>query len=300
VTLVQEVSISVPFGDQSNAMPSVCTGPTGTLVTMADAARNPANIYTNFTALWQLASFVATTIIRKGLNNAMTDWRNQLNFDPLPSLLSSRNESLNYFVRRDLLDEHLASVEVIWQTPEVRRILRRQLDEGGWKYPAGKKHIRSEDNYNQIETYRILGQLVEKHGLNRKHPATGKAAEYLFSHQTEEGDLARGILGNQYAPYYCAAMMELLIKAGYDADPRIEKGFQCLLAIRQDDGGWTIPFRTVGSKSGGRTGWTKILNAHTISPDLSKPSSHMVTGMVLRAFAAHGKYKRLCPPIIFD
>jgi hypothetical protein len=221
----------------------------------------------------------------------MTDWRNQLKSDPLPPLLSSKNESLTYFVRRDLLDEQLASVELLWQRPEVKRILRRQLDEGAWKYPGGKKHIRSEDNYNQIETYRILSELVDKHGLNRKHPAITKAAEYIFSHQTEEGDFARGILGNQYAPYYSAVMMELLIKAGYDADPRIEKGFRWLLAIRQKDGGWAIPLRTVGEKFAGPTGWTKILNSPTINPDLSRPSSHMVTGMVLRAFAAHSKYR---------
>jgi hypothetical protein len=227
-----------------------------------------------------------------GLNSAVTDWRNQLKFDPLPSLLSSKNESLLYFVRRDLLDEHLTSVEALWQTREVKRILNRQLDGGAWKYSGGRKYIRSEDNYNQIETYRILGQLVDKHDLNRRHRAIRQAGQYLFSHQTEEGDFARGILGNQYAPYYSAAMMELLIKAGYEADPRIERGFRWLLAIRQNDGGWAIPLRTVGAKFGGRTGWTKILNADTISPDLTKPFSHMVTGMVLRAFAAHSKYRK--------
>ena len=221
----------------------------------------------------------------------MTDWRNQLRFDPLPLLLSSENESLTYLVRRDLLDEQPGSVELLWQRPEVKRILRRQLDAGAWKYAGGNKHIRSQDDYNQIETYRVLGELVDKHGLNRKHPAIAQAAEYLFSHQTEEGDFARGILGNQYAPYYSAAMMELLIKAGYEADPRIERGFQWLLAIRQKDGGWAIPLRTVGEKFGGVTGWRKTLNSPTINPDSSKPFSHMVTGVVLRAFAAHSKYR---------
>jgi hypothetical protein len=222
----------------------------------------------------------------------LADWRKQLKFDPLPSLLSSENKSITHFVRRDLLGERLESAEVLWQTPEVRRLTVRQLENGAWKYPGGKEYIRSQDNYNQIETYRILAQLVEKHGLNKQHPAIGRAAEYLFSHQTEKGDFARGILGNQYAPYYSAAMMELLIKAGYEADPRIERGFRWLLSIRQNDGGWAIPLRTVGGKFGGLGGWTKVLDSPTINPDLSKPFSHMVTGMVLRAFAAHSKYRR--------
>ena len=221
----------------------------------------------------------------------MSDWRDQLKFDPLPPLLSSENRSLIHFARRDLLDEQSESSESLWQLPEVKRILNTQLNDGAWEYPAGKKHIRSQDNYNQIETFRILSQLVEKHGLNKRHSAIRAAAEYLFSHQTEKGDFARGILGNQYAPYYSAAIMELLIKTGYDTDPRIDRGFQWLLAVRQNDGGWAIPFRTVGAKFGGRTNWARILNADTISPDLSKPFSHMVTGMVLRAFAAHRKYR---------
>lgn len=220
------------------------------------------------------------------------DWREQLRFDPLPRLLSSANKSITFLVRRDLLDEKVGLGENLWQLPEAERILSRQLNDGAWKYAGGNERIRSEDNYNQIETYRILGQLVEKYVFNRRHPAIVRAADYFFSHQTKEGDFARGILGNQYAPYYSAAIMELLIKAGYGTDPRIKRGFQWLLAIRQNDGGWAIPFRTVGAKFGGKTNWKRILNADTIAPDLSKSFSHMVTGMVLRAFAAHSEYKR--------
>jgi hypothetical protein len=40
--------------------------------------------------------------------------------------------------------------------------------------------------------------------------------------------------------------MEILIKAGYDRDPRVTQGFRWLLAARQRDGGWAIPLRTVG------------------------------------------------------
>ena len=84
---------------------------------------------------------------------------------------------------------------------------------GAWQYPGGgiAGHRASED-YDQLETFRNLGILVEKYGFDRRHPAIQAAAEYLFSKQTTEGDL-RGIYGNQYSPNYSAAMMELLIKA---------------------------------------------------------------------------------------
>ena len=55
---------------------------------------------------------------------------------------------------------------------------------------------------------------------------------------------------HQYSTTYSPAIMELLIKAGYDNDPRILKGFDWLLSIRQDDGGWALPFRTMGKNLG--------------------------------------------------
>lgn len=145
--------------------------------------------------------------------------------------------------------------------------------------------MRSSEDYDQLETYRILGELVEKYGLNRDHPAIQSAADYLFSHQSEEGDF-RGIYGNQYTPNYSAAIMELLIKAGYGSDSRIEKGFHWLRSNRQQDGGWAIPLRTVGRKFDPKT-----LHVEPIHQDRSKPFSHLVTGVVLRAFAAHPDHR---------
>jgi hypothetical protein len=92
-------------------------------------------------------------------------------------------------------------------------------------------NIRSQQNYNQIETYRIIGELVEKYSFNKSNNALLKAADFLFRFQTQEGDF-RGIYGNQYSPNYSAAIMELLIKSGYENDPRIEKGFRWLLSSR--------------------------------------------------------------------
>jgi hypothetical protein len=77
----------------------------------------------------------------------------------------------------------------------------------------------------------------------------------------------------------------VLIKAGYADDPRIAKALAWLLAMRQSDGGWAIPVRTVGVP------FPEFVDVERhprpIAPHRSKPSSHLVTGMVLRAFAAH-------------
>ena len=175
----------------------------------------------------------------------------------------------------------------LWRIREVKGVLGRQMENGAWKYPAGgRRWIRSSEDYNQLETYRMLGVLVEKYGLNSESPAVARAAEFLLSHQTSEGDL-RGIYGSQYSPNYTAAIIELLIKAGYEGDPRIDKAFRWLLSIRQNDGGWAIPLRTL------RLNWAaKTMSSRTFQGDKSQPFSHLVTGVVLRAFAAHSMYRK--------
>ncbi|BDZ69913.1 prenyltransferase/squalene oxidase repeat-containing protein [Methanobacterium petrolearium] len=210
----------------------------------------------------------------------------KLKINPIPKLLSCDNPSIEYFTRRDILNEEVGSVKDLWKLPPVLKILRKQENNGSWEYPSKiRENLRSREDYDQFQTYKTLGILVEKYGLNGDHYKIQKAAEYLFNCQTPEGDF-RGIYGNQYATTYSPAIMELLIKAGYANDKRIKKGFQWLLSIRQEDGGWIIPFRTAGMN---------LKEALTVdepnSPDKTRPFSHLVTGMVLRAFAAHPKYR---------
>ena len=63
--------------------------------------------------------------------------------------------------------------------------------------------------------------------------------------------------------------------------------FEWLLSIRQKDGGWAIPFRTRNHK-------IDAIASHsaTLEPDKSRPFSHMVTGVVLRAFSVHQAYRQ--------
>jgi len=208
-----------------------------------------------------------------------------LRFEPLPALLESSDAAARFFTRRDLLDEAVESVSQLWRAADVARVLRRQMPSGGWRYPAPRAGLRSADNYDQLETFRILSILVEKHGLDRSHPAIRRASRYVLAHQSVAGDI-RGIYGNQYSPNYTAAFLELLTKAGLGSDPAVRRSFRWILSVRQDDGGWAIPFRTAGRNFDPST-----LRAATIQPVTGKPSSHLVTGVVLRALAANPQYR---------
>lgn len=215
----------------------------------------------------------------------MAAWDRALRADALSPLLESDNRAIAYFARRDLMARPVGGVESLWELPECKRILARQRDDGSWRYAGGDAGIRAQVYYDLLETYRIVGVLVEKHGLTRDHPAMERAARFLFSFQTAAGDF-RGIYGSQYTPNYSAAITELLIKAGYGSSPRIANSMRWLRAMRQDDGGWAIPLRTRG----------RLLDAvaladEIVEPDRSRPSAHLVTGIVVRALAAHDRYR---------
>ena len=214
-------------------------------------------------------------------------WLKLLNFDPMPALLASSDEALVFFARRDLLGEEPGSIQDLWRLPGALRILKWQLPNGSWPRPGVHKHPAI--NEGLIETRRQLRFLVEKFGFTRQHPQVEKAAAFIFSCQSEAGDL-RGILANQYATYYTGAILALLIQAGYTDVPRIEKSFLWLLSMRQNDGGWTIPLLT---HQFDRATQYRLTTEFTtpVEPDRSKPFSHHWTGMVLRAFAVHPVYR---------
>lgn len=216
----------------------------------------------------------------------MTDWRAALLYDPIPPLLASGDRPIVYFTHRDLLGQATDPVQTLWDLPQAQRIVRKQQLDGSWKYPGGRHSLRSATNYNQLETFRNLGYLVELYGFDNSSAVIGKAADFVFRFQTDAGDI-RGILGNQYTPYYTAGFLELLLKAGYTHDARIEQAFAWLQRMRQNDGGWALPLRTRRQKLD-----SMAMEIPTLEPDRAQPFSHLVTGVVLRAYAAHPRYRQ--------
>ncbi|MGD6807833.1 MAG: prenyltransferase/squalene oxidase repeat-containing protein, partial [Candidatus Bathyarchaeia archaeon] len=166
-----------------------------------------------------------------------------LKSSPIPTLLSCGGKAIEYFTRRDLLNEKVKPITHVWQLPEATRILRKQQSNGSWSH-SGKKTVTYPKNHHElVETWKNLRILVERYEFTKEHEAARKAAEYLFSFQTEDGDI-RGMLANQYATYYTGAMLAFFIKAGYAGDVRVEKGLDWLLQMRQNDGGWSVPILT--------------------------------------------------------
>jgi hypothetical protein len=221
----------------------------------------------------------------------MSSWLAALKYNPIQPLAQNRCRAVSFFANRDLLNLPAGRIEDIWNLTEVKKSLRAQRSDGSWG--SSKKANDSGTNYSLIETWKAFRFLIEQFQLTKKHDGVENASEYLFSCQSNEGDI-RGILANQYAPYYTGAILYLLIKAGYQDDSRVKKGLEWLLKMRQHDGGWVI-----GSPGLINRNWKevyKLTSEWTEEPardfDWSKPFSAAGTGMVLRAFSVHPLYKK--------
>ncbi len=219
--------------------------------------------------------------------NRLATFLDHLTINPIPSLLASRDPALVYHVRDELLGETVLPIESLWGLKPAVQIIERQSPEGFWPPQGPVLDSQSGCNYRLVETYRQLRLLVECYRFDCHQPALIQAAEYLFSCQTEEGDI-RGILGNQLMPYYHGAMLGLLVKAGYTQDPRLIRGLEWLLGIRQEDGGWLIPAQTVPPPEKTSAFWL----GQAYHAPREAPSSHIATGMALRAFTLHPLYRR--------
>jgi hypothetical protein len=235
------------------------------------AGETPALPVKNYTALGETIMFT------------------KFKYNPIKPLLASQNAAIVYFTERDLLERKAGSIETVWSLPEVQKIIKKQQANGSWK--SGRSIQGAGSKAALTETWRQLRFLIDQYELNKTHPAIQKAAEFVFSCQSGEGDF-RGVLANQYAPYYTGALLYLLIKAGYQDDPRIEKGMQWLLSMRQNDGGWVI-----GSPGMIDYKWKDVCaltSQWTLEPekkfDRTRPFSAAGTGMAIRAFAVHPRY----------
>jgi hypothetical protein len=215
----------------------------------------------------------------------MEVWTQILKYNPIEALKKIDDSLLQFHVEKYLLERDIGPPIQLWEHRKAQKILKNQLESGAWPDKRKKAHKNIPTNYQLLETYRYLGQLIEFFKFDKTHPAMEKAAEFVFKSQTDEGDF-RGIYGNQYSPNYSSAILELLCKLGFVEDKRILRSFEWLLSIEQDDGGWIIPMQMPHVKKKA----IELYHEEPLSPDKSLPFSHWVTGIVLRAFAQLPEY----------
>lgn len=207
-------------------------------------------------------------------------------------LLARGNLPILYWLKKDILEVPVEREYRNLQKYAVRiRILKTQRPDGGWSRRKYEGHPRWEKSYYIVDTLRNALRLYN-YGCSLEEEGIKKAVKFLFSAQTKEGDF-RGAYLNEYAPTYHALTLEILCLYGFDKDKRTQNGFRWIINNRQDDGGWVIPYRTIDKKElKSRYNFEAQLKLKPVKPDKSQPFSHLVTGMVLRAFAASPTWRK--------
>ena len=139
------------------------------------------------------------------------NWQKLLQYNTVSVLLAAENQAISHFTRHVLLGEKVEPVHTVWELPQPQKILKKQQEDGSWTRAGKNKDIYPPNHYALVETFKNFRTLVEEYAFTKHHPAIPKAAEFLFTFQTKEGDI-RGFIGNQYAPYYTGYVLSLLIK----------------------------------------------------------------------------------------
>jgi len=218
----------------------------------------------------------STTSAQPAVGRAMSGWRARLAQDPIPRLLREGSEAVVARVRRDLIDDDEApTVDEIWGYKEVKAFAKKFGKNGAFAPKVAEKNIGTLKFANVLATVRAIDRMADLGVRADEGPedtVLHAAAEVVLKSIDDEGGIADLALGETpsartkpVAIHYQGWALSALTRAGFDDDPRVQKGFDYLLARRQHDGGWA--WRGVRTQSAAR------------------PSSHLVTGMVLRAFA---------------
>jgi prenyltransferase beta subunit len=207
-------------------------------------------------------------------------------------LLARGNLPILYWLKKEILDVPTDREYKNLQKFASRiRILKAQKSNGGWCKRKYEGHPRWEKTYYIVETLRNLFRLYD-YACTLEEPGIQKAINFLFSTQSKEGDF-RGAYLNEYSPTYHALTLEILCLYGMESDKKTQKGFRWIIKNRQQDGGWVIPYRTIDRKQlKNRYNFKAQLKLEPVKPDKSRPFSHLVTGMVLRALAASPSWRK--------
>ncbi len=200
-------------------------------------------------------------------------------------LLSRGHLPILYWLKKDILDVPVdREFKNLCKFGARLRILAGQREDGSLSLVRTKSPGLENGPELLIETLKNAFRLYD-YGCRLDNKEVRHSIQFLFSSQTEEGDF-RATSYNEYAPGFHALTLEILCRYGLDRDARIQKAFQWVLKNRQNDGGWTIPCRTISKAQVERRYQRPSRNKpRPFKPDKSKPFSHFITGMVLRALA---------------
>lgn len=210
----------------------------------------------------------------------------------LPLLLGDSSSALRYLILKDLLSRDESDEEVLelkklrLEDPIITSLINAQNPDGSWDSSEMLGLQLDSPIRNTAQAMYRLGYL----GFQKDHPAIKKAANYLFTHQLENGAWSRGqnkdysfkhpTHGSVISPMQTAFPLRALAMCGFATDSRAEKAYEWLIKYRAEDGSWPpylspdgkVGYQPVGyrqmpnSRFGCRTNSTSVLCALAYHP----------------------------------
>ncbi len=227
----------------------------------------------------------------------------------IPLLLGDPSPSLRLLVLQELLKKDENDIEFQelkknqLKDPLISELLKFQQKDGSWVNAEILGLTMANPILNTSQAMCRLAYL----GLDKKHQAIQKAAEYLFSFQLKSGAWP-GIVnasmalwmketskkstepyfthphhGNVIAPGLTGFPLRSLAMCGYATDPRAEKAYDYLLTLLSPDGSWPYMISPEGEIGYQVVGYRKMPN--------SRYGCRTNTSVVLNCFAYHSDRK---------
>lgn len=179
----------------------------------------------------------------------MSDWRSSLKADPTNWLLEKDNPSVRYFTLTEILDKPENDHEVkeakneIMKIGVVPKILAKQSSEGYWETPKSFYTAKYKGTVWQLI---ILAEL----GTGGRDERVRKACEFILEHSQdpESGGFSMWVSakkggGRQSGVIPCLSgnMVWSLVRWGYLADPRVQRGINWIATYQRFDDGIEKP-----------------------------------------------------------
>jgi hypothetical protein len=170
----------------------------------------------------------------------MENWKSLLNRDATDWLLEESNPHVRYFTLRWLLAESERSKQVvktkqaIAQSAPVCKIIQRQRPLGGWGSDPRPHH----STRRPLMLLLWLGAPV--------NDAIKKALDFCIDGcLLEDGAYGLNIKGRTVLlPCHGAALLQQMLRYGYEDDPRCRKLLDWLVSAQQEDGVWPCVSKT--------------------------------------------------------
>src|SRR4051812_11314978 len=169
---------------------------------------------------------------------ALSGWRARLASDPIPRLLREGSPGVLARVRRDLIDDSEAPTPAeIAEYPEVKAVLKKMEKNGTYAPKALEKALGGAKFATCLATLRALDRLADfgmrLEGADGAASPMRKIADALLSSQASDGGIGDLALADtpkgrakSEALHFQGWAVSALCRAGFEGDPRVEKGFQ--------------------------------------------------------------------------